>query len=172
MKKSTKGALAAAAAGTLLLGGAGSLAYWSTSANVPGADLATGHLALLDPECGDWTLDSGEVGPVAYADGDPLVPGDALTKVCTYEIDAVGNHLRATVAAATPTVPAPLADAFTVDAVGLKVDGAAATEFTEQNDGDVLEVTVKATFNSAVTDHMNLNAVLTDVTVNVNQIHS
>ncbi|RNL64145.1 alternate-type signal peptide domain-containing protein [Nocardioides marmoriginsengisoli] len=172
MKKSTKGALAAAAAGTLLLGGAGSLAYWSTSATVTGTDVATGHLALLTPNCGAWQLDSGENAPLTYADGDPLVPGDALTRVCTYVIDASGNHLRATVSAAAPTLPAPLADAFTVSAVDLQVNNVAATEFTELNDGQTLQVTVKATFNSSVTDHMDLNAVLGDVTVNVNQVHN
>lgn len=172
MKKSTKGTLAAAAAGTLLLGGAGSYALWSTSATVSGTSLNSGHLALLDPSCGDWQLDSGESAPLTYADGDPIVPGDALTRVCTYTIDASGNHLRATVAADAPTLSANYAGAVTVDAVDLQVDGSPATEFTEDNDGDTLQVTVKATFNSSVTDHQDVVGSLGDVTVNVNQVHS
>ncbi|MDI9944213.1 alternate-type signal peptide domain-containing protein [Rhodococcus sp. 1.20] len=41
MKKQTKGAIAAAAAGALLLGGAGSLAVWSDSADVSGGGPVT-----------------------------------------------------------------------------------------------------------------------------------
>ncbi len=39
MKKSTKGALAAAAAGSLLLGGAGSLAYWTDAESITGTSI-------------------------------------------------------------------------------------------------------------------------------------
>ena len=61
MKRSTKGALAASAAGILLLGGAGSLAFWNATVNVPGAAIASGDLKLSTPDCGDgWLLDDGE----------------------------------------------------------------------------------------------------------------
>ncbi len=39
MNKTTKGALAASAAAVLLLGGAGSLAYWSDAETIQGGDV-------------------------------------------------------------------------------------------------------------------------------------
>ena len=56
MKKSTKGALAAAAAGTLLLGGAGTYAFWTDTATVDGGDIASGSITLSSVVCADdWT---------------------------------------------------------------------------------------------------------------------
>ena len=60
MKKSTKGAFAAAAAGSLLLGGAGSLAYWTDASTVDGKAITSGHLQLnpITATCDDsWQLD-------------------------------------------------------------------------------------------------------------------
>ena len=51
MKKSTKGALAATTAGVLLLGGAGSLAFWSDS--IGGSTISSGHISLDDTTAGD-----------------------------------------------------------------------------------------------------------------------
>ena len=58
MKKSTKGALAAGGAAFLLLGGAGSLAYWTdtpTSRHRAGVR----HLTIISNDCGSapWELD-------------------------------------------------------------------------------------------------------------------
>ncbi len=102
MKKSTKGALAAGAAGTLLLGGAGSLAYWTQTDNVAGSDITSGHLRLLSAApCSDWTLD----GDVAAYDSttQPIVPGDTLTKTCTYTVEMAGDHISATLTASAPS---------------------------------------------------------------------
>ena len=60
MKKSTKGAVAVAAAAVLLTGGAGTLAYWSDSVDLPGGSISSGSLSLGTPDCGSgWTLDGG-----------------------------------------------------------------------------------------------------------------
>ncbi len=48
MNKSTKGALAAACGGVLLLGWAGSLAYWTDGTNIDGDSFASGHLQLTE----------------------------------------------------------------------------------------------------------------------------
>ena len=100
MNKTTKGAVAAAAAGVLLLGGAGSLAYWNATGTVAGGTISSGQLTLTNPDC-DPDTTAGAIGSVWKLDDgttfDPdtqkIVPGDTLTKVCTYDITASGAHL-------------------------------------------------------------------------------
>ncbi|MEN8674165.1 alternate-type signal peptide domain-containing protein [Nocardioides sp.] len=90
MNKTTKGSLAAGAAAVLLLGGAGSLAYWTDNATVDGTSITSGYMKLTDPDCGDgWLLEG-----VAYTD-QLLVPGDTLTKSCTFVLNAEGDNLLA-----------------------------------------------------------------------------
>ena len=176
MNKSTKGALAALAAGALLLVVGGTYAYWSDSETVTGDSLNSGHLDIAtdatNTGCGAWTLDSGESAPVTYTSGDPLVPGDVLSKSCAFTIDAAGNHLRATIAADTPSLTGDLANSLTVGTANLEVNGASATEFTEANDGQALTVDVTVTFNSSVTDDEDVSATLGDITVTAQQVHS
>ena len=62
MKKSTKGALAAGGAAVLLLGGAGSLAYWTASGSVPGGSLTSGSMTLSSVTCGSWTYGGVDAG--------------------------------------------------------------------------------------------------------------
>ncbi|MFS3129539.1 alternate-type signal peptide domain-containing protein [Nocardioides sp. Bht2] len=183
MNKSTKGALALGAAAALLVGGVGSLAYWTDSETVPGGTVNAGHLDLVtdatNAGCGQWTLDSGESAPATYAAGDPLVPGDVLNKTCAFTIAAEGNHLRAQVSATASNLTGDLAPGLVVSATGLTVNGAAATEFTEANDGQALGVTVSVeftdpgsadnTFNSTSTQ---FQAVLDDITVTAQQVHN
>jgi len=94
MKKSTKGALAAAAAGTLLLGGAGSLAYWTDSSTVSGTSITSGYLDLGAPVCTGGTLHDWQIdGGAAYDSATMrLVPGDTLTKKCTVKVNKAGTH--------------------------------------------------------------------------------
>jgi alternate signal-mediated exported protein len=176
MKKSTKGAIAAAAAGVLLLGGVGTLAFWSDTETVTGGNINSGHLDIAtdatNTGCGDWQLDSGESAALTYSAGDPIVPGDVLSKSCAFTIDAAGNHLRATISADTPTLTGDLANSLTVGTANLEVNGASASEFTEANDGQPLTVDVTVTFNSAVTDDEDVSAVLGDITVTAQQVHN
>lgn len=183
MNRSTKGALATAGAAALLVGGAGTLAFWSESETVAGTTVDAGHLNLVadatNTGCGDWELDSGEQAPVSWADGDPLVPGDVLTKECLYTIDAQGNHLRANVSVSTPILSGALAAGLVVDATGVTVGGLAETAFTEADDGSALGVTITVTFtdpgaadntfNDPATD---FTAVLDAITVTATQVHS
>jgi alternate signal-mediated exported protein len=176
MKKSYKGAVAAAAAGVLLLGGAGSLAYWSSSVDVPGGTINSGSLALSTPACGAWTLDTLEPAPpVTFTDGDPLVPGDVLTKTCTTTITATGNHLRATLGVTgtgfTPVneLSADLAASavFTVGANPIPA------EITEANNGNVVSAAITVTFDPASgNESQSLGTVLNAITVTANQIHN
>lgn len=97
MKKSTKGAIAAAGAAVLLLGGAGSLAYWTDQGSANGGALTTGNMALSDGTCaGDWTYaNGGDAGGTVTT----IVPGDSITKDCTYTVTGSGDHLTANVTA-------------------------------------------------------------------------
>ena len=98
MNKTTKGALAAAAAGVLLLGGAGTLAYWTDTATVTGTDINSGHLKLTESACdATWILDDGDPLEVPFT-GQLLVPGDTLSRTCTYTVDAAGQHIEAELA--------------------------------------------------------------------------
>src|SRR5690242_18133565 len=99
MKKSSKGAVAAAAAGVLLLGGAGSLAFWSATDTVSGTSVSAGELKISDATCTGWAFDGSETTPnKAYVPGtDRIVPGDTISRSCDWTLTAVGEHLRATV---------------------------------------------------------------------------
>lgn len=104
MKKTTKGALAAVAGGSLLLGGAGSLAYWTGDSTVTGDSISSGTLDMTAPDCADdvvagthgWQFDGTNAGfdPAT----DEIVPGDTLTKVCDITLNLVGSHIGADLA--------------------------------------------------------------------------
>lgn len=180
MKKSTKGALAAAAAGALLLGGAGSLAYWNDSQTVTGGSIKSGTLSLTQETgqvCSDWTLDSAG-GSTTYVPGTTLVvPGDVITKTCDYTVNATGAHLAATlgIAASAITGDPALAGALSPTAT-YTLDGtpvANGASITSANDGKVLSATIKVTFVSTTsgTTAQGETAALNDVAVTLTQSH-
>ena len=186
MNKSTKGALAATTAGVLLLGGAGSLAFWSDSLTIGGSTISSGHISLDDTTAGDcanaaWILDSGEA--VAGAVFDPatstLVPGDSISKTCTFDVTASGDHLRATLGAtggeeAAPATGEDLSPDVTTTAV-FTVAGATATSITEGNDGDELEAKITLSFPyGVVSDNLSQDDSLdlSDYTVALTQVHN
>src|SRR5690606_16043676 len=81
MERLTKAALATGGAAALLLGGAGTLAYWTAEGTATGPDLVAGSFTVTATECDDaWTLDDGTPLP---ADG-AIVPGDTVTLECVY----------------------------------------------------------------------------------------
>lgn len=175
MNKTSKALLAATTAGALLLGGAGSLAYWSDSDQVSGSDFNAGSLNLVALNtCDVWNLDTGEPGgqPFAPATG-KIVPGDVITKVCTFEIDAIGEHLRASVTAQPGTDSGALIDDLTVAATGLAIGGSPVTEVTEGDDGATLSVTVSVTFDTAADNAtQNLAGTLDNINIVTQQVHA
>jgi len=175
MKKSTKGAVAAAAAGVLLLGGAGSLAFWSDSLTVGGGTISSGHLALDDTTgatgtCSDadWLLDGGTVFDTT--DG-RLVPGDTLTKNCTFDVNATGEHLTADLAATGGTATGLAQVSTDVD---FTVAGSPASSIDVTNDGDEVSATITLTFTGSTATNVSQDdsVVLTDYTVTATQVHS
>ncbi|WP_299058023.1 alternate-type signal peptide domain-containing protein [uncultured Nocardioides sp.] len=93
-----RGMLAGGAA-VLLLGGAGSLAYWNSTDVVPGGQLDSGRLAIDAAECDSagWFVSNtveGVSGEAFDPDTDRLVPGDEVSRSCTIRVDAEGDNLR------------------------------------------------------------------------------
>ena len=180
MKKSTKGALAAAAAGSLLLGGAGSLAYWTDAATIGGSVITSGKLALSLPDCDPgagtasvWTIDGGTAFDPAT---ETIVPGDTLTKVCTFTITASGKHLVAdiTTTGGTDAGGNALETAITPVA-SYTVNNAAATQVTSANNGHTLKATVSVAFPEGATADQttkNLTETLADYVITLTQNHA
>lgn len=187
MRNSIKAALAATAGAGLLLGGAGSLAYWTDTETLPGGTVNGGSLDLTSEDCGNGWLLNAEVATFTFSR--PLVPGDTLTKTCSYVIDATGDNLQADVSASAPSFGAANAltaeltftSAYTLDAVGAPSPAVftPTAQITDADDGKELIVTLTVDFDFAsATNGSNsgveynaspLQAVLNDVTVTATQ---
>lgn len=150
MKKSTKGAVAAAATAVLLLGGGTSLAYWTATGTAAGGSITAGTLTLSAATCdANWVY-----APDTASAGETVVnwvPGDVVTKSCSFTIGATGDNLSATLsapAAVTLGGTPPDSGAATV-AAGYTVGGTAIADngvITEANDGDTLVAAFTVTF--------------------------
>lgn len=184
MNTSVKGAVAAVAAAILLMGGAGTLAYWSDSVELPGGSVQSGELKLENATCdAGWKYAAG-----AASAGDPVVlfvPGDVVSKECTFDIVATGDNLSATL-----TVPdtaefgtlAPAAPSFSADVVATYKDADGnplPATITEADDGQVTAtITVTFPFGTDETgtprenanDTQGILATLDDITVSVEQL--
>ena len=190
MKKSSKGAVAAAAAGVLLLGGAGSLAFWSATDSVAGIGVTAGQLKLSAPTCTGWTFDGSESTPnKAYVPAtDKIVPGDVLTQSCDYTITAKGEHLRANLTTSSGGSAGPLNDYLTTPFPTLTyktpgpgssaVAGDPVGNITEAADGSVITAELSVAFNSSATNASQDDGLgsmfgsTSDFTVTFDQIHT
>lgn len=183
MRKSTKGAVAAAAAGALLLGGAGSLAYWTDGQDVPGGTFTSGYLQINDVDCATagWLLEG-----VAYTT-QLLVPGDELTKTCSFTLDGVGDHMTVSLDTATPgwTATNGLTDDLSVDAAFVGSISGVLGDPATIGKTETVTATITVTFDggngdSDATDVTNasnnptagLVAALADVTITATQGHA
>lgn len=173
MNKSTKGAIAAGAAAVLLLGGAGSLAYWTAEANVAGDTISTGTLTLGSADCAaGWTIDGGAAFSSAT---DKLVPGDTLTRTCTMAVTASGKHLVADITTSGGTLPADspftIATSYQVkDAAGALQDRAQVLTGDKQ-----VVATQKVTFDYGTTadnTSKDLSKALAAYAVTLKQVHN
>ena len=177
MNKTTKGALAAGAASVLLLGGAGSLAYWTAQGTVTGGSISSGELKLSAPTCDGWKLD-GAGGNTAYTAGTTkVVPGDSITNTCTYTITASGAHLSADLAVTGGTTGTGNALATALSPVASYKVGTTDTQakITSADNNKVLTSTVTVTlpYGSAGDNAtQNLSATLSDFVVTATQKHA
>lgn len=180
MKKSTKAAVATGTAAFLLLGGAGTVAFWSDSDIVDGGSVTSGSLTLDAVGCdAEWVHTNGS------AIGDDvvtIVPGDVITKDCTFTVGAVGDNLEASLT--TPdtveydVTPTPDAETSTlsldVDAAYV-LGGDPVATVTEADNGETLTATLTVTFPFGDVDAVNANdtqeitAALEDLTVSLEQ---
>jgi alternate signal-mediated exported protein len=178
MNKTTKGALAGGVGVLLLLGGAGTMAFWSDSKPIPGGAINAGHLRIItdgtNKGCGAWKLDSAEDAPVTYTVGQPLVPGDVLTRDCAFTVQAVGDHLRATVGiSAVNFTGGDFAGKLDASVSDVAIDGTPVTSFTEADDGGQLTAGVTITFDSsALNGTEDLSTLLDSLTLTATQVHA
>ena len=174
MNGTTKGALAVGVAAVLLTGGAGSLAYWSdTQAVTANTPFTSGQLKLGAPACGNgWILDGGTTFTTQL-----IVPGDVLTKTCTIDLIAKGEHLGADLGISTAAFAATnaLSQQLTPSAT-FTVAGASRNHVTEQDDtGATNEISAKITVTfdgpAATNASQALTATLNSVSVTATQTH-
>lgn len=103
MNKLFKGAIAGAAGVALLLGGAGTLASWNSSADVAGGKIVAGNLAVADTgTAGTWTANGTAINISTFK----AVPGDTLVYTKTMAITAQGDNLVANLALAPASISA------------------------------------------------------------------
>lgn len=173
MKKIVKGAIAAAAGFALLLGGAGTFAYWNSSQTISGSTIVSGNLLVTDPgPAGVWTINGGStaIDLTSYL----IVPGDVLTYKKTMAITATGNNLVATLGLGAASIapvslgtPADVALAgyltstAVLDASGIGITGTTPTFTVTPGATGVATnviVTVTITFPKALTATVGENA--------------
>jgi alternate signal-mediated exported protein len=99
MQKTTKGALALGTGVALLLGGAGTFAYWNGTADLgSNTQVAAGNLTIAAAAGANdgwaWQGDGAPFDP----ENDMIVPGDTVTLTRTFAVTATGNNLSADVA--------------------------------------------------------------------------
>jgi alternate signal-mediated exported protein len=175
MNRSTKGAIAAAAAAVLLLGGAGSLAYWTADGSVAGGDITSGHLTADSTACQGstgWELE----GDAFDTATDTLIPGDTLTKECDIVVDVEGTHF--TQVDIEATTPATFGSANWDDelTVGATVSGSATggdnVAVTQGSNNVPVVVTVTWPYGSEDNDlNGDFSTTLDDIVVTVVQDH-
>lgn len=142
MKKSTKGLVAAGAAAALLLGGAGTLAYWTADDTVDGGTLSSGSIVLGTPECGEgWVHSTSD--PVRAVD--QVVPGDTIALTCTVTLDLEGDNIGATLEITEPTTDGALASLLDFSTVTLSGTGVVANEVSGSGEY-VITATVTAEY--------------------------
>jgi alternate signal-mediated exported protein len=128
MNKLVKGAIAGAAGIVLLMGGAGSLAYWNDSANAGPASgqnlINAGTLTVVAVDSGSWVkgfynasnvlVGSTSVVTPANLGAVRIVPGNKLTYTQTFNLNASGDDLYFTLATTNGAVTANSAAAADV----------------------------------------------------------
>jgi len=195
MNKLTKGVIATTAGIVLLMGGAGTFAYWNDSVGITGGNIVAGNLQVVDatPTDGVWTVSKDGTGtPVVVPTIASFVasPGDKFVYTKTVKITATGNNLSATLAlapgsivAASSTTANNALAAYLTKTAALSVTGAGVTgtgpfTITPGATGvSARDVTVTVTINfpkdlaAATENATKLGSVnLTGLSVSLNQI--
>lgn len=146
MNKTVKGAFAAGTAAVLLMGGAGSLAYWSQEVGGGGTTVTAGKLTLEAQGEAGWKLNGGAqiVDPTSVT----VVPGDTFVYTGSFVIGADGKNLAAELSVTEGKADGGLADSVRVTSE-FALDGASPAAdpvITAANDGDVVTATITVDF--------------------------
>ncbi|MEZ0448101.1 alternate-type signal peptide domain-containing protein [Cellulomonas sp. ICMP 17802] len=181
MRKTTKGAIAVGAGVALLLGGAGTMAYWNTSTTLgTNASITSGSLTATPTGAASWKwADATAFAPAT----DVIVPGDVVSVTRTFTVAAKGNHLKADVVLSGGALgtgsPLTVASTFTNTAPTAPATVVAnGTNFTVSTGGSnasttfTFTVTYTITFPSSTTGttFQTGNVSLADATITVTQI--
>ena len=165
MKTVTKAAIAGVAGVTLLLGGAGTLAFWTDTQAGSVVTIATGNLDLGTPADGsDWALqqnaadlpaDTAEALSVPYI-AQLLVPGDTLTKTVDIPIVLTGENNRARLDVTAANAAGALDDVLSAEILTINgtpvttpADGTATETFTTAQVAALTGGTVPVTYRVA-----------------------
>lgn len=156
-------AIVAIAAGTaLLLGGASTYAYWSTSQSLNAGTVNSGDLNLT-LGAGTWTLDGVLTAPTTVADPSAvhIVPGDVLTLTQVLNVTLVGDNLEAILTAnLAAVIPPASASNFTVALTTSGAGVAAGTNTYRLKPADVatpINAVLTITFNSTTPNRESVN---------------
>ncbi|QHC57524.1 alternate-type signal peptide domain-containing protein [Rathayibacter sp. VKM Ac-2760] len=163
MKKTTKGAIAAGAAAVLLLGGAGTLAFWSDSAPIDAGAIDSGNLTL-DVAAGTWAdATPGTTTGTAFDPAtDLIVPGDIIQYTTNATVTGIGKNLEATFSADLPAAAGTLAPYVDTElTVAGETDGGDSLVFDfEDGDSQTFPVIVTFTFDPGTQNLDGQNATL------------
>src|SRR5690606_32654793 len=159
MNKFTKASIATGAGIVLLLGGGGTLAYWNAEAVTDAGEITAGTLGITSEGDGAWYETSDLVNSID-ADTFLVVPGDSLTYIETFEVEATGDNLEATVSAnAASIVKGEWADQLdvTVSVLDDATTPATISTVTSAYDGRIItvRVTLDFAFDGDVSDAPN-----------------
>ena len=113
MNKLTKSAIAGAAGIALLLGGAGSLAYWNSSATVTSTTINSGSLSVAIASGAAWNKTITK-----------WVPGDTATYSANLTVVAAGDNIKADLTFDKSSIVTGTLEARRTRAGGLRVDDA------------------------------------------------
>ena len=160
MNKFAKGSLAAGAGLVLLLGGAGTLAYWNDSEHLDGGTINTGSLTLDQPTDAESGWDQ-EI--------EIWVPGDKATYTTTLTLEAEGDNIQGNIVLDPSSIvftggkdatEAELAEQFDVE-----VEFGTATITGGEGDLTPGDDTVVSTFDSGTFDGPGTYKIPVSVTV-------
>lgn len=158
MNKLVKGSIAGAAGIILLMGGAGSLAYWNDSAAAGpagGTSITAGTLTVTAANAGSWTKGfynaAGTVVTAQSAVGTlssvRIVPGNRLIYTQNFNIVATGDDLYFTIGSTAGSVSGATAGAADV-ALAAQVNASGTTGFAVSavSGGTVVPATTPGTY--------------------------
>ncbi|MDR0483562.1 MAG: alternate-type signal peptide domain-containing protein [Cellulomonadaceae bacterium] len=96
MKRITKAAIATGGAAVLLLGGAGTLAYWTANGSGQVGALMSGDMSVTSTCSDTWAYTDASFAPLTPAESveQGIVPGDYVQTTCTVTITGQGDHLK------------------------------------------------------------------------------